>query len=73
MGCIWLSRNSDTFSVGTPQFDMTGIPGTFDSRLWILGSRYSFQFIASKGASSLGQTFIKIKHKVRCMVKYVQT
>ena len=42
MGCIWLSINSDTFSVGAPQFEMTGLPGTFDSRLWILGRRYSF-------------------------------
>ena len=42
MGCIWLSRNSDTFSVGAPQFEMTGLPGTFDSRLWILGRMYIY-------------------------------
>ena len=42
MGCILLSRNSVTFSEGVPQFEMTGLPGTFGSRLWILGSRYNF-------------------------------
>ena len=39
---MWLFRNSDTFSVGAPQFEMTGLQRTFDSRLWILGSRYNF-------------------------------
>ena len=36
MGCMRPSRNLDTFSVGAPQFEMTCLPGTFDSRLWIL-------------------------------------
>ena len=42
MGCIWLSRNLDTFSVGARQLEMIGPPVTFDSCLWILGSRYNF-------------------------------
>ena len=54
MGCIGLSRNSDTFSVDAPQFEMTGLPGTFDSRLWILGRRYSFPWL---------QVFLNSKRK----------
>ena len=42
MAWICLSKNSDTFSVGANQLEMTGLPGTFDSHLWILGSRYNF-------------------------------
>ena len=39
-GLRW-SKNSDAFSVGVPQFDITGLPGTFAKRLCILGKRYS--------------------------------
>ena len=39
-GFKWKSRNSDTFSVGVPQLEITGLPGTLWRRLWILGNRY---------------------------------
>ena len=42
MDYVWLSRNSDTFSVDNPQLEMTCISGTFDSRLWVLGTRCNF-------------------------------
>ena len=41
-GLRWWSRNSDTFSVCVPQLEMTGLPGTFLRRSWILGNSYSF-------------------------------
>ena len=28
-GFNWLFKNSETFSVGVPQFEITGLPGTF--------------------------------------------
>ena len=37
----WLSKNFATFSVGVSQFEITGLPGTFSKRLWILGSKYN--------------------------------
>ena len=40
-GLRWWFKNSDAFSVGVLQFDITGIPGTFAKRLCILGKRYS--------------------------------
>ena len=36
------SRNYDTFSVGVPQFEMTGLPGTFLGHIWINSNRYRF-------------------------------
>ena len=36
----WKFKNSKTFSVDAPQFDVTGLPGTSDSCLLILGNRY---------------------------------
>ena len=39
-GFKWKSRNSDAFSVGVPQLEITHLPGTLWSRLWILGNRY---------------------------------
>ena len=41
-GLSWWSRNSDPFSVGVPHLEMTGLPGKFLRRLWILGNRYNF-------------------------------
>ena len=38
----WLSKNSKAFSVGVPQFNITGLPGTSHSLLWIFGSKYIF-------------------------------
>ena len=35
-------KYSETFSVGVPQFDMTGLPGTLNNRLCILGKKYNF-------------------------------
>ena len=55
MGYIWLSKRSDTFSVAALPLEMTGLPGTYDSRLWTLGSRYNFPrlhiFLTSKRKS----------------------
>ena len=43
----WLSKTSETFSVGLPQFEITSLPGTFSKRLWILGNKYSLpKFVA---------------------------
>ena len=42
MGLRWKSKNSDTFSVGEPQFEITGLPGTSDRPLCILGNRYNW-------------------------------
>ena len=36
-------KYSETFSVGVPQFDITGLPGTALRRLCILGRKYNFQ------------------------------
>ena len=36
----WLSKGSEIFSAGVPQFNITGLPGTSDSLLWILGSTH---------------------------------
>ena len=41
-GLSWWPRNSDTFPVGVPHLEMTGLPGKFLRRLWILGNRYNF-------------------------------
>ena len=41
-GLRWWSKNSETFSVGVPQFEITGLPGTSYNLLWILGRRYIF-------------------------------
>ena len=35
------STNSDDFSAGVPQLEITGLPGTLWNRLWILGNRYN--------------------------------
>ena len=39
IGFRWKSTNSDAFSVGVPQLEITGLPGTSDNLLWILGSK----------------------------------
>ena len=36
-----LSKNSETFSVLVPQFEINGLSGISDIRLWILGNQYS--------------------------------
>ena len=41
-GLRWWSRNFYNFSVGFPQLEITGLPGTFLRCLWILGYRYNF-------------------------------
>ena len=38
----WLSKTSKAFSVRVPQFDITDLPGTWYSLLWILGSNCIF-------------------------------
>ena len=38
-GLGWWSKNSETFSVGVPQLEITGLPGT-SNKLWILGGKY---------------------------------
>ena len=38
--CRWWSRNSEAFSVGVLQFEITGRPGTLSNLLWIFGRRY---------------------------------
>ena len=38
-GLRWWSKNSEIFSVGVPQFEITGFPGTSNNFLWILRSR----------------------------------
>ena len=38
-GCSWWSRNSETFSVGVQQFEMTGHPGTLPKVLCIFRSK----------------------------------
>ena len=62
-GLRWWSKNSDTFSIGIPQLEMTGLPDTFLRRLWILGNRYSFPelivFLYSK------EKYLKFKGKIR--------
>ena len=47
IGLRWWSKNSDAFSVGVPQFEMTGRPGTFSNRLCILGSKYILPKLAA--------------------------
>ena len=37
-GLSWKSKNSENFSVDVPQFEITGLPGTLDNLLCILGS-----------------------------------
>ena len=45
MGFRWKSKNSDTFSVGVPQFETADLLGTSDRRLCILGNRYNLTTI----------------------------
>ena len=54
MGYKWLSIYSDTFSMVAPQFELTGLLGTFDSRLRILSSKYNFPIL---------QVFLNSKRK----------
>ena len=35
----WKSRNAEMFSVAVPLLDITGLPGTFDVLLSILGNK----------------------------------
>ena len=35
----WFTKNSEIFSVGVPQFEITGFPGTSNNFLWVLRSR----------------------------------
>ena len=41
------SKSSETFSVGVPQFEITGLTGTSYNVLWILGSRYILPILAA--------------------------
>ena len=40
IGFNWWSRNYEHFSVGLPQLEITDLPGTLWSLLWILGKKY---------------------------------
>ena len=41
IGLRWWSKSSETFSVGVPQLEITGLPRTLKRPLWIFGSRYN--------------------------------
>ena len=43
---IW-SKYSETFSVGVPEFDITGLPGTELKRLCILWRKYNFPILVA--------------------------
>ena len=65
MDCIWLSRHSDTFCAGAPQFEITGIPGTFDSRLWIFFLHFFviiFFYYIQRPYGTLKQNLAKFKY-----------
>ena len=49
--------------VGNLQFEVTGLPGTLDNRLWILGSRYNFLRLQKKSHLVTCLLLIKLKKR----------
>ena len=46
-GLSWKSKNSETFSVGVPQFEIIGPPGTLHNLLCILENKYILPKLAA--------------------------